>query len=92
MTNKRKKNSAGHIRRCFCLLALGNGAHGASAGAGAAINAGTGVDDVLRVTLGDSAHGATVSTGTATDASVTDNISHDMYTSIKMVTPFYHNF
>ena len=67
--------------------ALGNRSHGASAGAGAAINAGAGVDDVLRVALRDGAHGAAVHAGAAADASVTDNIGHDMYTSIKMVLP-----
>ena len=74
------------------MSALGDSAHGAGTSAGAAVDAGAGVDDVLRVALGDSAHGAAVNTGTAADASVTDNIGHDMYTSIKMVSPFYHKF
>ena len=69
------------------MLALSNRTPGAGTSAGAAIDAGASVDDVLRVALGDRAHGAAVSAGTAADASVTDNIGHDMYTSIKMVLP-----
>ena len=51
-----------------------------------------GVDDVLRVALRDGAHGAAVHTGAAADASVTDNIGHDMYTSIKMVLSILAHF
>ena len=85
------KNSAGK-RRCFLVLALRNGTHGAGTSAGAAVKAGTGIDDVVVVTLRNRTHGAPIYAGTAADASVTDNIGHDMYTSIKMVSPFYHNF
>ena len=76
----------------FWSLALGDRAHGAGTSAGAAVDAGAGVDDVLSVALGDRAHGAAISAGTAADASVTDNIGHNMYTSIKMVLPILAHF
>ena len=76
----------------FWSLALGDSAHGAGTSAGAAINAGAGVDDVVVVALSDSAHGAALSAGTAADASVTNNIGHDMYTSIKMVLSILAQF
>ena len=85
------KNSAGK-RRCFLVLALRNGTHGAGTSAGAAVKAGTGIDDVVVVTLRNRTHGAPIYAGTAADASVTDNIGHDMYTSIKMVLPILTHF
>ena len=86
------KNSAGRPALFFLVSALRDRAHGAGASAGAAIDAGAGVDDVLGIALGDRAHGTAVRAGTAADASVTDNIGHDMYTSIKMVLPILAHF
>ena len=65
-------------RRCFFRreLALGDGAHGASAGAGTAVQASTGVDHIVISALRDSAHGASVSAGTAADASIGNNVCH----------------
>ena len=77
------KNGAG-IGTVFYLvgLLLRNSAHGAGVSAAAAIQAGVGVDLVLRSALSDRTDGAGISAGTAADASVTDLISHGMYTSI----------
>ena len=95
--NGHKKTAPGEPGAVFCLLALGDrapimGAHGAGTSAGTAINAGAGVDDVLGIALSDGAHGAAVNTGTAADASVTDDIGHNKYTSIKMVFSILAHF
>ena len=50
--------------------------HGAVLGAGAAVDAQIGIDDVLIFALGDSLNGAVVNTGAALYASVIDDISH----------------
>ena len=90
--NGYKKTAPGEPGAVFCLLALGDRAHGAGTSAGTAIDAGAGVDDVLGIALSDGAHGAAVNTGTAADASVTDDIGHNKYTSIKMVLPILTHF
>ena len=87
-----KKTAPDEPALFFWSLALGDSAHGAGTSAGAAIDAGAGVDDVVVVALSDSAHGAALSAGTAADASVTNNIGHDMYTSIKMVLSILAHF
>ena len=50
--------------------------HGALFGTSAAINASTGVDDVLAVALGDRPNGAALGASAAHDASITNNKSH----------------
>ena len=50
--------------------------HGALVGTSAAINASTGVDDVLAVALGDRPNGAALGASAASDASIRNNKSH----------------
>ena len=65
-------------------LALADSAHGASTGAGAAIQASASIDLILGIALGDSTGGAGVGAGAAADTSAADNISHWKHTSIRM--------
>ena len=60
----------------WCGLALGNSAHGAGGGTGAAVDAGTSVNDVLAVALGDGRNRAGTGAGATADTSVADHISH----------------
>jgi hypothetical protein len=60
----------------YVRLASRDGAHGASVGAAAAIQASTGIDLVMISTLSDGANGAALGASAAADASVTDNICH----------------
>ena len=80
--------------RCRFLLklALRNSVHGASIGAGTAIQARTGVDLVVVSPLRNGAHGAGIRAGTTADASITDHISHVKYTSIKLYLHFNTTF
>ena len=66
---------------CTSLSALRDGAGGADPGAGAALDAGAGVDDVLAVPLGNGGDRAGVGAGAAAYASVADHIGHWFYTS-----------
>ena len=68
--------------------ALGDGTRGA----GTAVDAGTGIDDVVLVALGDRAHGAVALTGTATHASVADDIGHWIHLQTLKLKLLYHNF
>ena len=65
----------------WCGLALGNSAHGAGGGTGAAVDAGVRIDLVVGVALGDRANGALALAAAAADALVTDYIGHYQYTS-----------
>ena len=63
----------------FCVsdfLALGNGLYRADTRAGAAVDAGVGIDLVLRVSLGDRLYRALRQAGSAIDAGITDYIRH----------------
>ena len=73
-------------------LALGDRSDGAGIGAGTAVDAGTGIDDVVLVALGDRAHGAVALTGTATHASVADDIGHWIHLQTLKLKLLYHNF
>ena len=66
---------------CFAVLLSGNRAHGAGALAGAAVDAGAGVDNHVVVAHGDRAHGAGALASTARNAGVTNLTSHVTYTS-----------
>ena len=69
----------------FCRLKLvggSDGAHGAGAGASAAVDASTSVDLHVIVTHGNSAHGASGLAGAAGHAGVIDCMCHVKYTSI----------
>ena len=61
------------------LLSGADGAIGAGVAARTAVQAGIGVDHILRIALGDSAHGASICASAAADASGTDLISHFEY-------------
>ena len=58
------------------VLGLG-GINRAGTGAGAAIDAGIGIDDELAVTLGNSLNGAVAGASATGDAIIGDNICHD---------------
>ena len=68
----------------FFDLALGNSAHGTGSGARAAVQTSAGIDHIVVVALRDRAYGAGLRAGTTADAGITDNISHDKYTSLRM--------
>ena len=73
--------------RALCIApdsALGDSPGGASISAGAAIDAGIGVDHILAIALGDSAHGAGIGAGAAAHASVADDIGHWKHLQISM--------
>ena len=73
---------AGHFSSSLCLVQLLSGADsavGAGIAARTAVQAGVGVDHILRIALGDSAHGASISASAAAHASRTDLISHSKY-------------
>ena len=78
-----KENGAAHwdsaVTSCTRFSALRNGAGGASASAGTAIDAHTGIDDVLTVALGDGAHRASVGARATHHASVADHIGHSLH-------------
>ena len=74
--------------RALCIApdsALGDSPGGASISAGAAIDAGIGIDDVLAVALRDRAHGAGIGAGAAADASVADDIGHWEHLQIQCI-------
>ena len=62
------------------LLGL-DGAHGAGALAGAAVDAGAGVDDHVVIAHGNSAHGASALTSAAGNTGIVDYACHVTYTS-----------
>ena len=68
------------------LSALRGSADGADPGAGAAVDAGAGVDDVLAVPLRNGGNRAGVGASSAAYASVTDHIGHWFYTSMSLKT------
>ena len=69
---------------CFEELAFLDSFAGALLSTSATGNADISVDDVLVCTLGNSLDGALISTSAALDASIGDNVSHDI-TSIYVV-------
>lgn len=75
----------------FALVGGSDGAHGAGAGAGAAVDAGTGVDHHVLVTHGNRAHGAGALTCAAADASVVDRVCHKVHLRICYVANRYHS-
>lgn len=60
-----------------CTLLSDNGLGGAVGSAGAAVHAGIGVDDVLRLALGNGLHGAVLRAAAAADAGIGDLMSHE---------------
>ena len=71
------RNTRCHAAGVFCMvLLLLDGFAGAGSGAGAALDALLGVDDVGLVAFGDDAQGAGVGAGAALDASFGDLICH----------------
>ena len=60
-------------------LALSDSLDGAGAGAGTAVNAGTGIDHHVIVTHRDSTNGAAALASAAADASVSDDVSHEVH-------------
>ena len=70
---KRPRQSRG--RAMVCLLGLGS-TYGAGVGAGTAIDASIGVNDVLAVALGDGLHGAARCAGAASDAIIGNLVCH----------------
>jgi hypothetical protein len=67
--------------RFFGYSALADGAGGADASTGTAVDAGISVNLVVGVALGDRANGALALAAAAADALVTDYIGHYQYTS-----------
>ena len=63
------------------VLALLGSANGAGTGASAAGNAGICIDNVLAIALRDSGNGALFDASAASDALISDDICHDLYTS-----------
>ena len=72
--------------------ALGNSTRGAGVGAGAAIEAGTGVDHVVVIALSDSTNGASALASATAHASVADDIGHRIHLQTSKLTLLYHNF
>jgi hypothetical protein len=82
---REKKKQCRAYRHCFfAALALGDCAHGAGASARTAVQASTGINHIMSVTLRNGTHGTGIRTGATADAGITNNISHDKYTSIRM--------
>ena len=75
---KKHRTPSGVVSVMCGLLGGADSAHGAGIGAGAAIQAGVGVDHIGRIALGDSAHGAGIGAGAAHHASGADLISHSL--------------
>ena len=77
----------------YLLSALRDRSGGADPGTGAALNAGGGIDLILRVTLRNRRDRASVGTGAAAYASVADDIGHWFYTSqLLKLKSLYHTF
>jgi hypothetical protein len=63
--------------------------NGALVGAGTAVDADFGIDDVSSLALRDSLNGALVGTGAALDASISNLVSHDITSIIFLFVARY---